>query len=107
MMWMQLLQFTSSDVMSACVQVMIRHPPDWKPAASREEAPKLELGDLVEAVDVPEEQEDTVFWRGCIHELKPDGQVCVRYNSCVRETNPVQQFSMFHLQCRCTGVIIV
>jgi hypothetical protein len=54
---------------------MIRPAPDWKPAESREEAPKLELGELVEAVDVPEEQEDTVFWRGCVHELKPDGQV--------------------------------
>lgn len=58
------------------VQVMIRPTPDWKPAASKADAPKFEVGDLVEAVDVPEEQEDTVFWRGCVHELKPDGQVC-------------------------------
>lgn len=57
------------------VQVMLRQTPDWKPAASKKDAVKLQLGDLVEAVDVPEEQEDTVFWRGCVHELKPDDEV--------------------------------
>ena len=57
------------------MQVMLRQTPDWKPAESSEKAPKVALGDLVEAVDVPEEQEDTVFWRGCVQELKPDGQV--------------------------------
>jgi hypothetical protein len=78
---MPLLNYRTCDVTDACVQVMMRLAPDWKPAASREEAPKLQLGDLIEAVDVAEEQEDTVFWRGCVHELKPDGQVRWHCNS--------------------------
>lgn len=65
------------------VQVMLRETPEWKPAASKEQAMKVALGELVEAVDVPEEQEDTVFWRGCVHELKPDGQVRCRNDSCL------------------------